>query len=242
MKKITRLLILGIMLILAACQANTNGHPVPQTGGQAPTATASQPLAQPSSPSTNSQATLPAVTQPPAASPALQTMPAGTASSVATPSATSGTGPIGDVVQLPPNPQQHIPEGTVPGPYSNPPAGGPHYPVTLKPGFYNESDLATLPKYPEGYLDHNLEHGYIIFWYNCANLSQAACDTLKSQIKGVMDQFPGGKLIAFPWKILPEPVAMTSWGRMLRFTSFDPALAAEFVRRNMNQAPEPTAP
>ena len=62
---------------------------------------------------------------------------------------------------------QHVPDGTQINYNSNPPAGGLHYETDFEAGFYQESDLATLPKNPEGYLVHNLEHGYVIFWYNC---------------------------------------------------------------------------
>jgi hypothetical protein len=57
-----------------------------------------------------------------------------------------------------------------------------------------------------------------------------------------MDDFGGIKLIAFPWPSLDVPVAMTSWGRLQRFESFDPQIATAFVEANRNKAPEPNAP
>ena len=144
---------------------------------------------------------------------------------------------------IPVNSRQHIPEGTDPGPYSSdPPAGGAHYPTTLPAKLYQEQDLASLGKYPQGYLVHNLEHGYVIFWYNCASLDDAGCQKLKSQIQGVLDQFDGVKVMAFPWNSLDVPVVATSWGRLQRFETFDPGLAARFVRANRNKSPEPDAP
>ncbi len=139
--------------------------------------------------------------------------------------------------------RDHIQEGTDPGPYSSdPPAGGHHYPSTLPTKFYQESDVAALPVHPEAYLVHNLEHGYVIFWYNCQALDPATpCDTLKAQIKSVMDQFNGVKVIAFPWKSLTVPLAMTSWGKVERFAAFDQTLATNFVLRNRYKAPEPDA-
>jgi len=146
-------------------------------------------------------------------------------------------------VSIPVNSRQHIPEGTDPGPYSSdPPAGGVHYPTTLPAKLYQEQDLASLGQYPQGYLVHNLEHGYVIFWYNCALLDDAGCQKLKSQIQGVLDQFDGVKVMAFPWKSLDIPVVATSWGRLQRFESFDPGLAVRFVRANRNKSPEPDAP
>ena len=150
--------------------------------------------------------------------------------------------PIGEQVEIPANYIDHVEEGTDPGPFpSDPPAGGSHYASELDAGFYDEnSPQAQLP-YPAGYIGHNLEHGYVVFWYNCASLSDSDCSTLKSEIKGVMDDFGGTKLIAFPWPSLDVPVAMTSWGRLQRFDSFDPETASAFVEANLNKSPEPNA-
>jgi hypothetical protein len=57
-----------------------------------------------------------------------------------------------------------------------------------------------------------------------------------------MDEFNGLKLIAFPWNSLEVPVAMTSWGRLQRFETFDLSRARAFVKANRNRAPEPDAP
>ena len=150
---------------------------------------------------------------------------------------------VGEDVAIPANYGEHIEEGIDPGPYpSNPPAGGRHYASEFDAGFYEETSQQSQVPYPEGYIGHNLEHGYVIFWYNCSLVSEAECDSLKTDIKSVMDDFGGIKLIAFPWASLDVPVAMTSWGRLQRFDSFDTKLAASFIKSNRNKAPEPNAP
>lgn len=156
---------------------------------------------------------------------------------------TQSPAPVGEVVEIPANASDHIPEGEDPGPFpSNPPAGGHHYATEMDAGFYDEnSSQAQLP-YPAGYIGHSLEHGYVVFWYNCASLSGENCNTLRSEIKAAMADAGGTKLIAFPWPSLDVPVAMTSWGRLQRFTTFDPKLASAFIQANRNQAPEPNAP
>lgn len=137
----------------------------------------------------------------------------------------------------------HVSEGVDPGPYtSNPPSSGPHYANDFEAGFYHESDLANLPEYPEGYLVHNLEHGYVIFWYNCEILDGQECNDLKDQIQSVMTRDGGLKLIAFPWSSQEVPLTMTSWGQLQRFESFDADQALSFIDRNRNRAPEPNAP
>jgi len=132
----------------------------------------------------------------------------------------------------------HIPEGSDPNPYnSNPPTSGIHYPEDLKAGFYPEN----IYEYPEGYLVHNLEHGYVIFWYNCSSLSTDACETLKGEVRAVMEEKNNYKLIAYPWEKTDMPLVLTSWGRMLEMPIFDRKAALDFISRNLNQAPEPMA-
>lgn len=133
----------------------------------------------------------------------------------------------------------HIPVDTDPGTYnSDPPTSGPHYADELNAGFYEANDY----QYPAGYLVHNLEHGYIIFWYNCDLLDEAGCEDLKTQIQSVLNEFNGFKVIAFPWKSIDVPVVMTSWGRRMEMESFDAAQARAFYKTNLNKAPEPAAP
>jgi hypothetical protein len=143
----------------------------------------------------------------------------------------------GEAIPIMPN-TYHIPEGTDPNPYnSNPPSSGIHYPIDLKPGFYEEN----IYQYPEGYLVHNLEHGYVIFWYNCSLLSAQDCENLKTSIKDVMAESKAVKLIAYPWDKTSVPLAMTSWGRLFNMPQFDRKTALDFIHRNLNQAPEPNA-
>jgi hypothetical protein len=133
----------------------------------------------------------------------------------------------------------HIPTDTDPGTYnSDPPTSGLHYTEEAQAGFYDTN----IYKYPAGYLVHNLEHGYVIFWYNCDLLSTSGCSDLKSQIKAVIDDLGGTKLIAYPWPSLGVPVVVTSWGRMQKFETFDAEQAKAFYRTNLNRAPEPNAP
>jgi hypothetical protein len=159
---------------------------------------------------------------------------------LATTQSSNSTGLMGDEVAIPS--RDHVSTDAVPGPFnSNPPAGGAHFDTDYTAKFYQESDLASLPKHPEGYLVHSLEHGYVIFWYNC-QVPNTDCAALKQTIQKVMDDTGGAKLIAFPWSSMDIPLAMTSWGRILKFTKPDPALMKQFVERNRYQAPEPDAP
>lgn len=136
----------------------------------------------------------------------------------------------------------HVPEGTDPGPFNtNPPTSGPHYDNPLPAGFYDEEEASSVGPYPAGHLVHNLEHGYIVIWYNCSQLKQIECGELKDQIQNVMDDAQNIKVVAFPWDSITVPVVMTSWGAMQEFDRFDHKQALAFVRTNRNRAPEPQA-
>lgn len=155
---------------------------------------------------------------------------------------TAQTPSVGEQVEVPADYINHVEEGTNPGPFpSDPPAGGRHYASEFDAGFYDENSPQAQLTYPEGYIGHNLEHGYVVFWYNCASLSESDCSALKSEIKAVMDDFGAVKLIAFPWPSLDVHVAMTSWGRLQRFDSFNPEIATAFIQANLNKSPEPNA-
>lgn len=133
----------------------------------------------------------------------------------------------------------HISLDSDPGEYnSNPPTSGPHYAEEARAGFFDDNNY----QFPAGYLVHNLEHGYVIFWYNCGLLDESGCTNLKEQIKTTMDDLGGIKLIAYPWPSLDVPLVMTSWGRLQRFETFDAEQAKAFYRANLNRAPEPNAP
>lgn len=148
----------------------------------------------------------------------------------------------GESVPIMANAGDHVPTGTNPGPYnSDPPTSGKHYAEEFDAGFYELTDAKAQQEFPEGYLNHNLEHGYVIFWYNCDLLDEAGCSELKDQIKGVMNDFDNYKVIGFPRNSIEYPISMTSWGRIQNFDSFDAEAASAFVRKNRNHAPEPNA-
>ena len=137
----------------------------------------------------------------------------------------------------------HVAEGTDPGPYnSDPPTSGKHYPTQAFADFIDEDGLESFGEFPAGYLVHSLEHGYVIFWYNCEVLIDTECEDLKDEIKQVMGRVGDFKVIGFPWPTIEEAVVLTSWGRLLRFEEFDPNVAEQYVRNFRNQAPEPNAP
>lgn len=65
------------------------------------------------------------------------------------------------------NSRNHIPEGSKTDYKFNPPTSGDHYPSWITKGVYDTPRA-------DGNLVHSLEHGYIIFWYDCDKKLQAS--------------------------------------------------------------------
>jgi len=153
-----------------------------------------------------------------------------------------GDPPLGE--QVPPTGSgEHVPDGNpLPQFSSDPPTSGPHYNTALPEGFYEEdSNEALFLPNPQGFIVHSMEHGYVIFWYNCSILAETDCDTLKSDIRMVMDGYNSFKIIAFPWTSTDVPIVATSWGYRLEMEAWDAELATSFIERNRNHSPEPNA-
>lgn len=144
-------------------------------------------------------------------------------------------------VSVPQMGRDHIQLGVPHEPYnSDPPTSGPHA-APIQAGFYDEA-------VPDENLVHNLEHGYVVIWYNCAGMDEVVCDDFKAQIRDITDQagtvdlFGATKVIAVPRPTLPGPIAATSWGRLYQPEAFDPAELLTFIKKFRKKAPEPNAP
>jgi len=147
------------------------------------------------------------------------------------------TGGVGDYIPI--ETIDHVPDGQPVTSPSDPPTSGTHYGVSMPAGFYQTDSPEYLDPTHDGYLIHSLEHGYIIFWYNCDLLDDESCSALQADIQAVMDEFQGVKLIAFPRPTIDVPLVMTSWGYLQKFDSFDFDLAVNFIETNRPLAPEP---
>lgn len=146
-------------------------------------------------------------------------------------------------VEFPIQEANHVNDGQPLNEYnSNPPTSGSHYGRGLDRGFYDVADIPGISADPVGHLVHNLEHGYIILWYNCDIISESECATLKEDLENYVNNTFVPKQIAFPWSGTEFPVVLTSWGRMLEMSKFDAGDARSFVNANRLLAPEPNAP
>jgi len=136
--------------------------------------------------------------------------------------------------------RQHLQVGSDFDHNTDPPTSGPHYEVPLEPGFYEQSDLDGMGADPDGFLVHSLEHGYVIFWYNCEVAGASECEEIKTGIQDILAD-DGFKLIAVPRESTKVALVMTTWGQMLELDEFDRSAALDFINRNRGRAPEPNA-
>lgn len=123
--------------------------------------------------------------------------------------------------------RNHVPDGTEIQYNSNPPAGGPHYGTTAHAGIYDKDKALA-----DGYLVHSLEHGAVILWYR-ENLPKEDIEKLKK----IFNETPG-KSIMTPRKDLDVPVAVSSWGRVLKLQTIDEKQIKFFFETNYNRGPE----
>ena len=136
----------------------------------------------------------------------------------------------------------HVDVGTPIEYNTDPPTSGEHYAEPLPAGFFEETPAGYDAEQPEAHIVHSMEHGYVIFWYNCEIISADECTDLKEDIQGVMNGFNFLEVIAFPWNSIDVPLVMTSWGQSQAFESFDDVAARTFVTFNQNKSPEAQAP
>lgn len=131
--------------------------------------------------------------------------------------------------------RNHIASGEPHEPYnSDPPTSGPHALLPAEAGFYEKAP-------PDENLVHNMEHGYVIVWYNCSGLSEAECQGLTMQIQGVMDRTKPASffsseimVIVVPRPTLTSLLTLTAWCRILKLDKFDEAVLTDFIGKLAN--------
>lgn len=125
-------------------------------------------------------------------------------------------------------PAQHIQPGDSHPDYnSNPPTSGWHYPKPAEWGFYDK-------ELPDERLVHSLEHGGI--WISYKNVS----DSTRSKLQQLAQEYPKSVIITQRSEN-DTPIAVASWGKLMKLQSFDRDRIVEFIEKNMNYSPEPVA-
>ncbi len=111
-----------------------------------------------------------------------------------------------------------------------PPTGGPHAPIWLDCGFYDEP-------VPDELAVHALEHGAVWLAHD-PDLSEDQLDTLRA----LFDLAPG-RMVVSPYPGLGSEVVALAWGRRLAAEGVEDPRLIQFVERYVDapEAPEPRA-
>lgn len=113
-----------------------------------------------------------------------------------------------------------------PFPYStNPPTSGPHNPSPLPWG------IDDTPQDDES-LVHNLEHGGVIVSYQ-----PSLAPALVARLRALVALYPADVILT-PRPANDVPIALTSWGRLQKFTDYDEPAIQSFIDRNRGHGPE----
>lgn len=129
--------------------------------------------------------------------------------------------------KMPDQGAQHVARGATHSAYnSNPPTSGPHWgDGTAGPG------IKSAPV-PDELILHSMEHGAAVLWYK-SDLPESDVERLKNVF-----QSASGKKIMLPRKDLDVPVALTSWGYLLKLETIDETIIKDFIETNNDRAPE----
>jgi hypothetical protein len=109
-----------------------------------------------------------------------------------------------------------------------PPVGGDHNICWAKWGVYDE-ELAD-----ERWV-HNLEHGGVVFLYNCPDGCANDVDTMRVFVSGRT------QALLTPYNALPTRYAVVSWGVRLTTNCFDMPAFQQFYQEHVDNAPESIA-
>ncbi|HET9934032.1 MAG TPA: DUF3105 domain-containing protein [Polyangiaceae bacterium] len=122
-------------------------------------------------------------------------------------------------------------------PDADPPYGGPHYPVWAA---FQAYDFPIA----HGYLIHSMEHGAVVFYYNCPE----GCSDEVAQAKALIEQEPKDRLcegtgVERRAVLVPDPTldvrwAASAWGYTLRAECFDADVFGQFYTDHYAMAPE----
>ena len=145
---------------------------------------------------------------------------------------------------------QHVGAGTKVRYGYCPPTSGQHYNAAgagpLRPGFYGPGDAAG----PGGWV-HNLEHGYVVALYRCAD---GTCPS-EAELAALRDLAANGpatqsaavcgyrsKLLVARFDDMASPFALLAWDRAFLLDAFDETSARAFASQFIEAtAPEPNA-
>jgi hypothetical protein len=151
---------------------------------------------------------------------------------------TTGSGPCNVLtVESPPSSALHVTQCSELSFSTNPPSGGQHYGVWAA---FQTYDFAL----SAGYLVHCLEHGAVVFWYNCPE----GCADEVAEVQALIDALPADPLCAgtgvdrravlVPYPALATRWGVSAWGHALSANCVDSEAFTGFYTEHYAQGPE----
>lgn len=121
---------------------------------------------------------------------------------------------------------------------TNPPSGGNHYGNWAD---FRSYDFAV----PAGFLVHSLEHGAVVFWYDCPD----GCADEVTEVEGFLETLPEDPLcgthptadrrtIVTPYPELETRWAASAWGATLTADCFDAEVFRDFYEERVGRGRE----
>lgn len=107
-----------------------------------------------------------------------------------------------------------------------PPAGGPHNPCWTTWGVHTNA-------VPDDNWVHNLEHGGVVFLYNCPSGCATDVAALTSYVQSL-----GNRGVLTPYSDMDWTYAAVAWGHRLLANCLDMTALQQFYTDHVNQAPE----
>lgn len=132
--------------------------------------------------------------------------------------------PLGEKIEI--LNSKHVPRGAAHAPYnSEPPTSGEHWAGVAGPGIKTEQA-------PDELVLHSMEHGAAVVWYS-ADLPESEIEKIRSAFSKA-----AGKKIMSPRAGLDVPVALASWGYLLKLEEIDELQIVQFIEINNDRGPE----
>lgn len=130
----------------------------------------------------------------------------------------------------------HVAEGSAIAYKSRPPSSGPHYPT------WSQNFGLLDPPIPAGTWVHNLEHGVVVFLYNCPS----GCADVVQQFRDLYAELPlgrnarGGRARAIieSYSDMDHKIAAVAWGWVLELDEFDKDQLRQFYEARIDRGPE----
>lgn len=139
---------------------------------------------------------------------------------------------LADAQTFPDEGRDHVSQGTEIDYDTSPPTSGDHYPSPADAGYYEGTP-------PLGNLVHSLEHGNVVIYYDPAEITPEARQSLQEFV-AAHESNPWAAVIVAPH---PEenpdaPYVLTAWRTMLELDSYDAETVRAFLAEYLGRGPE----